>query len=161
MQIEKHKVATIEYTLTNNDGETLDTSDGREPLAYIQGIGNLISGLEDALEGKTNGDTLQVTIPPEKAYGVRNDELIQVVNRSVFQGVNELQEGMQFHAQSEQGDTHVIWITQIDGDDVTIDGNHPLAGETLNFDVKVIEVRDASEEELEHGHVHGPGGHHH
>ncbi len=160
MQIEKDKVASIEYTLTSDNGEVLDSSDGKEPLAYIQGIGNLISGLEEALEGKSVGDALQVTISPEKAYGVRNDELIQVVDRSVFQGVEELQVGMQFQAQGDSG-THVIWVTDVEGDQVTIDGNHPLAGETLNFDVKVMDVRDASAEELEHGHVHGPGGHHH
>jgi FKBP-type peptidyl-prolyl cis-trans isomerase SlyD len=161
MQIAKHKVATIEYTLTNSDGDVLDSSENREPLAYIQGIGNLISGLEEALEGKTNGDNLQVTIPPEKAYGHYDDDLVQVVNRSVFQGVSQLEVGMQFHAESEQGNTKVIWIADIDGDDVTIDANHPLAGETLNFDVKIVAVREATQEELDHGHVHGPGGHHH
>jgi FKBP-type peptidyl-prolyl cis-trans isomerase SlyD len=160
MQIAKNKVAVIEYTLKNNDGEVLDTSEGGEPMAYIQGVGNLIPGLEDALEGKAVGDGVQVTIPPEKAYGVQNDELVQVVERGVFQGVDDLQVGMQFQAQSDDG-VQVIWIAEIEGDEVTIDGNHPLAGETLNFDVKVIEVRDASAEELDHGHVHGPGGHHH
>ena len=160
MQIEKHKVASIEYTLTSDNGEVLDSSDGKEPLVYIQGIGNLISGLEEALEGKSTGDALQVTISPEKAYGVRNDELVQVVDRSVFQGVDELQVGMQFQAQGDSG-THVIWVTDVEGDEVTIDGNHPLADETLNFDVKVVDVRDASAEELDHGHVHGSGGHHH
>lgn len=160
MQIEKNKVATIEYTLKNDTGDVLDTSEGQEPMAYIQGVGNLIPGLEEALEGKGEGDEVQVSIPPEKAYGVRNDELIQVVERSVFQGVDELKVGMQFQAQSDQG-TQVIWITKVEGDDVTIDGNHPLAGETLNFDVKVVGVREASAEELDHGHVHGPGGHHH
>lgn len=160
MQIAKNKVAVIEYTLKNNDGEVLDTSEGGEPMAYIQGVGNLIPGLEDALEGKAVGDDVQVTIPPEKAYGVQNDDLVQVVERGVFQGVDDLQVGMQFQAQSDDG-VQVIWIAKIEGDEVTIDGNHPLAGETLNFDVKVVEVRDASAEELDHGHVHGPGGHHH
>ena len=160
MQIAKNKVAVIEYTLKNNDGEVLDTSEGGEPMAYIQGVGNLIPGLEDALEGKVVGDDVQVTIPPEKAYGIQNDDLVQVVERGVFQGVDDLQVGMQFQAQSDDG-VQVIWIAKIEGDEVTIDGNHPLAGETLNFDVKVVEVRDASAEELDHGHVHGPGGHHH
>lgn len=160
MQIEKNKVATIEYTLKNNDGDVLDTSEGNDPMTYIQGIGNLIPGLEDALAGKGVGDEVQVTIPPEKAYGLPDAELVQVVERNVFQGVDDLQVGMQFQAQSDQG-TQVIWITDIEGDQVTIDGNHPLAGETLNFDVKVVDVRDASAEELDHGHVHGPGGHQH
>lgn len=160
MQIEQNKVATIEYTLKNNDGDVLDTSQGNDPMTYIQGIGNLIPGLEDALEGKKVGDEVQVTIPPEKAYGEQNDQLVQVVERGVFQGVDDLQVGMQFQAQSDQG-TQVIWITKIEGDQVTVDGNHPLAGETLNFDVKVVDIREASAEELDHGHVHGPGGHQH
>ena len=160
MQIEKHKVASIDYTLTSSNGDVLDSSDGKDPLAYIQGIGNLISGLEEALEGKSVDDEMQVTIPPEKGYGVRNAELVQVVDRSAFQGVENLQVGMQFQAQGDSG-THVIWVTGIEEDEVTVDGNHPLAGETLNFDVKVVDVRDATAEELDHGHVHGPGGHHH
>ncbi|MDP6039878.1 MAG: peptidylprolyl isomerase [Candidatus Latescibacteria bacterium] len=160
MQIEKHKVALLEYTLTNDSGEIMDTSEGNEPLAYIQGIGNLVPGLEEELEGKSQGDELKVTVPPEKGYGVRDDGLIQVVDKSVFQGVDELQVGMQFQAQGDDG-VQVIWITEINNDEVTIDGNHPLAGENLTFDLKVVEVRDATEEELDHGHVHGPGGHHH
>ena len=161
MQIEKNKVALLEYTLTDSAGEVMDTSEGGDPLAYIQGIGNLIPGLEEELEGKSAGDELNVVVQPEKGYGVRNDALVQQVNREVFQGVDELQVGMQFHAQGEDGGNHMIWITEINGDDVTIDGNHPLAGQTLTFDVKVLEVRDATAEELDHGHVHGPGGHHH
>lgn len=161
MQIGKNKVATIDYTLTNAEGAVLDSSEGGEPMAYIQGIGNLIPGLEAALEGKSVGDALQVTIQPEQAYGVRDEDLVQVVDRSAFQGMRELEVGMQFHAQSDRGDTQVIWVADIDGDEITIDGNHPLAGETLNFDVKVVDVREATEEELDHGHVHGPGGHHH
>jgi len=160
MQIAKHKVALLEYTLTNDSGEIMDTSEGDEPLAYIQGIGNLVPGLEEELEGKSQDDELKVTVPPEKGYGVRDDSLVQVVDRSVFQGVDELQVGMHFQARGDD-DTHMIWVTEINGDEVTIDGNHPLAGETLTFDLKVVEVRDATEEELDHGHVHGPGGHHH
>ena len=160
MQIAKHKVALLEYTLTDAAGEVMDTSEGGEPMAYIQGIGNLISGLEEELEGKSAGDELNATIPPEKGYGVRDDSLVQVLEKSVFQGVDELQVGMQFQAQSDNG-TQMIWITEISGDEVTVDANHPLAGETLTFDLKVVEVRDATEEELDHGHVHGPGGHHH
>ena len=160
MQIEKHKVALLEYTLTSNTGEVMDTSEGGDPLAYIQGIGNLVPGLEEELEGKSAGDELNVVVPPEKGYGVRDDSLVEVVNREVFQGMDELQVGMQFHAQGDDG-AHMIWVVDIKDDDVTIDGNHPLAGETLTFDLKVVEVRDATAEELDHGHVHGPGGHNH
>ena len=160
MQIGKNKVAIIEYTLKNNEGEILDTSEGNDPMAYIQGIGNLLPGLEEALEGKGVGDTIAVSLPPEKGYGILDAELVQVVEKNVFDDVDDLQVGMQFQAQSEDG-MEVIWVTDIEGDEVTIDGNHPLAGETLNFQVKVIEVREASAEELDHGHVHGPEGHHH
>jgi FKBP-type peptidyl-prolyl cis-trans isomerase SlyD len=160
MQIAKNKVAIIEYTLKNDEGEVLDTSEGDAPMAYIQGIGNLIPGLEDALEGKVVDDEVQVSIPPEKGYGVPDPELVEVVARDTFQGVDDLQVGMQFQAEGDDG-TQVIWITDVEGDEVTIDGNHPLAGETLNFAVKVVGVRDASAEELDHGHVHGPEGHQH
>ena len=160
MQIAKNKVAAIEYTLTDDQGTVLDTSEGREPLAYIQGIGNLVPGLEAALEGKAAGDELAVSIAPDDGYGQRDDRLEQVVKREVFGDVSDLNEGMQFEAESEVG-TRVYTITKIEEDDITVDGNHPLAGLNLHFDVKIVEVRDATAEELEHGHVHGPGGHHH
>lgn len=160
MQISKNKVVTIDYTLTNNEGKVLDSSQGQDPLAYIHGIGNIIPGLEEALEGKQAGDALTVTVEPEKGYGLRNEELTQTVSRELFQGVEELSVGMQFQADGGHG-PQVVTITSIEGDDVTIDGNHPLAGATLNFDVSVVGVRDAEEEELSHGHVHGPGGHNH
>jgi len=160
MQISKNKVVSIDYTLTGDDGNVIDTSEGREPLAYIQGVGNIIPGLENALEGKTTGDRLTVKVTPEEGYGARDEGLQQIVNRDQFQGVEDLEVGMQFHAQTNQG-VGVVTITAIEGEDVTVDGNHPLAGQNLNFDVAIVEVRDATSEELEHGHVHGPGGHEH
>lgn len=160
MKISQNKVASIEYTLTDDSGEVLDTSVGGEPLAYIQGMGNIIPGLEAALEGKEVGDSLKVTVAPEDGYGEQNDALVQQVPREMFQGVDEIEIGMQFHAQTAQGLT-VITVTEVIEDLITVDGNHPLAGKTLNFDVKVVDVRDATEEELEHGHAHGAGGHHH
>ena len=160
MQISKNKVVTIDYTLTNDEGKVLDSSQGQDPLAYIHGVGNIIPGLEEALEGKQAGDALTVTVDPEKGYGLRNDELTQTVSRDLFQGVEELSVGMQFQADGGQG-PQVVTVTSIEGDDVTIDGNHPLAGATLNFDVSIVGVREAEEEELAHGHVHGPGGHNH
>lgn len=160
MQISKHKVVTIDYTLTDNQGKVIDSSKGQEPLAYIHGIGNIIPGLESALEGKQKGDALNVSVEPEQGYGVRNEELQQVISRDQFPNVDELQVGMQFRAEGPQGD-QIITITAMEGDDVTIDGNHPLAGVTLNFEVEVIGVRDAESEELDHGHVHGEGGQHH
>lgn len=160
MKIANEKVVTIDYTLTDEDGAVLDTSHGGQPLAYIHGSGNIIPGLENALEGKQAGATLQVTVAPEEGYGEHDTELCQIVPRSMFEGVEELDIGMHFQTMTEEG-MRVVTITGIEDGNVTVDGNHPLAGVTLNFDVTVREVRDATEEELAHGHVHGPGGHHH
>ena len=161
MKIEKNKVVSIDYTLKDDQGNIIDSSRGGEPLAYIQGVGNLIPGLESALEGGSKGDRLSVSVPPERGYGVLEDHLIHVLRRDQFEGVEELEVGMQFHAHADNGAVQTVVVTKIDGDNVTIDGNHPLAGKNLHFDVAVVEVRDATAEELEHGHVHGPGGHHH
>ena len=161
MLIAQDKVVVIHYTLKNDSGEVLDSSSGGDPLAYIHGQGNIIPGLEKALAGKQSGDKLNVKVEPSEGYGERDDKLVQQVPRRAFGGAPNVQPGMQFHAQTSQGQTRVVTVTRIQGDMVTVDGNHPLAGENLHFDVEVTEVRDASEEELEHGHVHGPGGHHH
>lgn len=160
MQIAANKVVQIHYTLTDNDGEVLDSSKGKGPLAYIHGMGNLISGLETALAGRTVGDKFQVTIAPEDAYGLRDDDLVQSVPRDAFQGVDEIHPGMQFQAQSPEG-MQMFTVIEVVEDEVLLDGNHPMAGVTLNFDVEVADIRDATAEELDHGHVHGPGGHHH
>ncbi len=160
MKIAEKSVVAIDYTLKNDNGEVLDSSEGREPLYYLQGFGNIIPGLEEALLEKEAGDTIQVSIPPEKAYGLRNEEAVVQVNRDQFEGVDDIQVGMEVQTQGEQG-VQLFTVSKIFGDTIMLDGNHPLAGETLHFDVKVMEVREASEEELAHGHVHGPGGHHH
>jgi len=161
MQIAENAVVAIHYTLTNDAGETLDSSRERnEPLAYLHGHGNIIPGLENALTGKQAGDALKVTVQPADGYGERHDEMIQDVPRDAFQGVDDLQPGMQFQANTETG-PRLFTITEVDGDTVTVDGNHPLAGATLHFDVEITDVREASAEELSHGHVHGPGGHDH
>ena len=156
MQITKHKVASIHYTLTDNDGKVLDSSVGREPLTYIQGIGNLIPGMENGLEGKSKGDKFNIKVSPEEGYGVKDEALTQNVPRSAF-GNQDIKVGMQF--QTEQGS--VVTVSKVGLSDITVDANHPLAGVELNFDVEVLEIRSATEEELAHGHVHGPGGHHH
>ena len=161
MLIAQDKVVLIHYTLTDDAGKVLDSSSGGEPLAYLHGQGNIIPGLEKALDGKQAGDKLNVRVEPAEGYGVRDDSLVQQVLRRAFGGAPNVQPGMQFHAQSEKGQTRVVTVTRIQGDMVTVDGNHPLAGEVLNFDVEVAEVREPTGEELEHGHVHGPGGHHH
>lgn len=160
MQIAKNTVATIDYTLTNEQGQVLDTSNGGEPLSYLHGVGGIIPGLENALEGKSTGDAVNVTIQPEQAYGTRNEQLVQEVPRKMFQGVDNIQPGMQFRAQGPQG-TQVVTVVGVAGDNVKIDANHPLAGVTLKFDVNVVGVREATAEEISHGHVHGAGGHQH
>lgn len=161
MKIEKNKVVSIDYTLTNNKNETVDSSEGREPLTYLHGNGNLIPGLEKELEGKASGDTLKVSIPPEEGYGVRDDKKRVEVPREMFKGVDEVKPGMQFQARNPEGAVELLTVAEVIGDKVIIDANHPLAGETLNFDVTIRDIREASAEELAHGHVHGPGGHHH
>ncbi|MDH3411942.1 MAG: peptidylprolyl isomerase [Gammaproteobacteria bacterium] len=153
MVIAGQKVVSIHYTLTNSDGQVLQESTAGEPLSYLHGTGNIIPGLEAALSGKSAGDKLNVRVEPEQAYGVRNDGLIQELPRNVFEGIEDIQEGMQFQAHSEQG-TRVITVTKVDGDHITVDANHPLAGQTLNFEVEVNTVREATEEEIAHGHVH-------
>lgn len=160
MQIAQNTVVAFHYTLTNEAGEVLDSSEGREPLTYLHGAGNIIPGLEKQLEGRTAGDKLQANVSPEEGYGEIQPQLIQEVSRESFQGVDSIEPGMQFQAQTDGGPL-MVTITEVQGDMVTVDGNHPLAGQPLNFDVEIAEVREASQEEIEHGHVHGEGGHQH
>lgn len=159
MQITTNKVVSIDYTLKDKSGEVIDSSEGSEPLSFIFGIGALIPGLEEAMDGKTSGDKLSVEVPPEKGYGERADDLIQSIPREFFDTSDELKVGMQFQEQGEHG-VRIVTIVEISGEEVKVDGNHPLAGETLYFDVTVNDVRDATQEELSHGHVHGAGHHH-
>ena len=153
MKIQNNRVVGVHYTLKNDAGETIDSSGGREPLVFLQGANNIISGLESALMGKTVGDKLEVTIEPEAGYGIRRDELLQKIPRSAFEGTDNLQVGMQFESQTEQGPMP-IRVTAIEGDTVTVDGNHELAGIRLHFAVSVESIREATAEEISHGHVH-------
>jgi FKBP-type peptidyl-prolyl cis-trans isomerase SlyD len=161
MQVGKNAVVTIDYTLKNPEGQVIDTSAGREALAYLHGSGSIIPGLERALEGKSAGDKVQVIISPEDGYGAHDDGLVQSVPKNAFQGVPDIKPGMQFRTGGEGGQMAVVTVTKVEGDTVTVDGNHVLAGVPLNFDVTIKDVRAATKEELAHGHVHGPGGHHH
>ena len=160
MKIVKDCVVSIHYTLTGEAGEFMDSSEGQEPLTYLQGHGNLIPGLEGALEGKEKDEELKVTINPEDGYGPYRDELVQEIPKSNFDPEQPLAVGDQFQVETEVGPL-VVQVTKIEGDNVHIDGNHPMAGKVLNFDVKIEEVRASTKEELEHGHAHGPGGHNH
>lgn len=155
MQIAENRAVAIDYTLRNEAGEVLDSSEGMQPLVYLHGAANIISGLEQALVGKVAGDSLEVSVEPEDAYGEYQADLVATLGRSMFEGVEELEVGMQFHASAPDGGMQIVTIRDIDGDDVTVDGNHPLAGQRLHFQVKVVEVREATADELEHGHIHG------
>jgi FKBP-type peptidyl-prolyl cis-trans isomerase SlyD len=160
MQIATRTVASFHYTLTDDQGQVIDSSQGREPLAYLHGSGQIVPGLEKAMEGRSVGDKFNVDVAPEEGYGPRHAELQQDLPRAAFQGVDDIQPGMQFQGRGPQGPISVV-VTKVEGDTVSIDGNHPLAGQTLHFAVEVTEVREASAEELQHGHVHGAGGHQH
>ncbi|CAB0149836.1 FKBP-type peptidyl-prolyl cis-trans isomerase SlyD [Pseudidiomarina piscicola] len=157
--ISQDKVVGIHYTVKTTEGQTLDQSKEGQPLQFIFGRGMLIKGLEDALAGKSEGDKFTADIDPENAYGERHDGLIQTVPRNLF-GDNPVEPGMQFRASTDHGEQSVV-IVEVNDDQVTVDGNHPLAGAALNFDVEVVEVRDADPTELEHGHVHADGNHDH
>jgi len=160
MTIAKDSVVSIHYTLKDDSGEVIDSSAGSDPLTYLHGHGNIVSGLENALEGKETGSKIAVRVPPAEGYGEYDKDLVQKVPRRTLKGIPNVRVGMQLHAQTEHGN-RVVTVTNVQSDMVTIDGNHPLAGKALNFEVEVTEVRAATEEELSHGHVHGPGGHHH
>lgn len=159
MQVADNMAVSIHYTLTNDDGEVLDSSIDDEALVYLHGKGNIISGLEKALHGKVAGDKFNVRIAPEEAYGELMEDMVQVISRDMFEGIDNIAVGMQFHADVSSG-SGIVTVVNIEGDDITIDGNHPLAGLALTFDVEVIDVRAATEEETSHGHIHGPGFHH-
>lgn len=156
MQIADNHVVTLHYTVKTQDGDVIDSSDGAEPLSFIQGTHFMIIGLEDALYNKVKGDKFEITVEPDEAYGERQDQLVQQVPMNMFDGT-DVEVGMSFRATTDQGEQSVIIIDK-DDTSVTVDGNHPLAGMTLMFDVSVEDVREASAEELEHGHVHGAGG---
>lgn len=156
MTISANKVVTLDYTLTDDNGEILDqSSDGQ--FAYLHGANNIIPGLENALTGKAEGDSLTVKIDPAQGYGARDESLSQIVGLDMFESPDDVKVGLQFQAESADGNRIVITVTKIDGEEVTVDGNHPLAGVNLNFDVTVVEVRDATAQELEHQHVHAHG----
>lgn len=160
MQISENSVVSFHYTLTDKSGKVIDSSQGNEPLTYLHGVGQIVPGLENALLGKAAGDTLYVEVAAEDGYGEHHDFMVQQVPRDAFQGVDDIETGMQFQAQTPQG-AMTVTVTAVDDATVTVDGNHPLAGHVLFFAVEIVSVRQASKEELAHGHVHGEGGHHH
>lgn len=161
VKIADNTVARVIYTGKFEDGEVFDTNEGGEPLTFLVGHGQMISGFEEELMGAGVGDRRSFTLTPDRAYGHRNEDHFQVVEKSVFGTEMPIEVGVSSYAQTEDGGMTMFTITKIEGDQVTVDFNHVMAGKTLNFSVEVIEVRDATREELSHGHAHGPGGHHH
>ncbi len=156
--IKKDTVVSLSYTLKNAAGEELDKADSAQPFVYLHGAGQIVPGLENELEGMKSGDKTDVTVPPDKAYGNVNPQLLMKLERKNFPEDMELQPGMQFAADIADRQ-HILTIVTVDGEDVQVDANHPLAGETLHFSVEVLDIRDATEEELSHGHAHGADGH--
>lgn len=156
----QNSVVLMDYTVKDDEGNLIDTSSGQEPLAFILGMGNIIPGLERAFVGKKIGDAFNVRVKPDDGYGERDESLVEVVPRSQFAGIKDLRPGMQLQAQTDD-DVMVVTVVKITDKEVTVDANHPLAGKNLNFDVKIVEIRGATTEELTHGHVHGRGGHNH
>jgi FKBP-type peptidyl-prolyl cis-trans isomerase SlyD len=160
LTVQDGRVVLIHYVLKDDEGDVLDQSDA-EPLAYLHGAQNIVPGLERALTGKKAGDEVHADIPPADAYGELKADAYESVHRSAFPKGMEVEVGMPVHAQGSDGKPMVLWIHEVEGARVTVTTNHPLAGRTLHFDVRIDEVREASAEELAHGHVHGPHGHHH
>jgi len=158
--IADQKVVSLNYTVKDTEGQVVDSSEGAAPMVYLHGQGNIIPGLEAALVGKAPGEEFDVTVEPADAYGEYNEEILQVVPRTVFEGIESIEAGMVFTAQDQNGPVQLT-VAKVDGDDITVDPNHPLSGKTLHFSGSVIEVREATEEELTHGHVHGEDGHQH
>jgi FKBP-type peptidyl-prolyl cis-trans isomerase SlyD len=154
--IAEKKIVSIHYTLKNDAGDTLDTSAEAEPLAYLHGAGNIVPGLERALDGKAVGDKVSAVVAPVDGYGERAGPGPQPVPKAAFEGA-DVQPGMAVVAEDQEGNQMPLWIVAVEDDRVMVDNNHPLAGETLHFDVEVMEIRDATEQELAHGHVHADG----
>ena len=154
-------VVTMHYKLALDDGQVVDSSEGSDPLAYLHGSGNIVPGLESAMSGKQVGDKFDVAVVPEEGYGARHEEAVQTVPRGMFPPDAQLEAGIQFQATDEEQRPVMGTIKEVADETVTVDFNHPLAGHTLNFSIEIVEIRAASDEEKEHGHVHGKGGHNH
>jgi FKBP-type peptidyl-prolyl cis-trans isomerase SlyD len=160
MQIAEQKVVTFNYILKDDDGNVIDQSQDAS-FVYLHGASNIVPGLENALSGRVAGDEIAVSVAPEDGYGVRDDSRVQTVPREMFPADTEISPGMQFHAQGPDGQSLVVAVVAVEDETVTVDGNHPLAGVQLNFEVSIVDVRDATADEISHGHAHGPDAHHH
>jgi FKBP-type peptidyl-prolyl cis-trans isomerase SlyD len=155
------KVVAIHFTLQLDSGKTVATTEGQDPMLYLHGQGNIVPGLEAELAGKTVGDKLAVVVAPKDAYGEAEPGAMHEVPRDAFPDDFELEPGVMFQTEDEDGEIMPLWVVSASKESVKITNNHPLAGQTLNFAVEVLSIREASAEEVEHGHPHGEGGHHH
>lgn len=160
MKIAADSVVSMHYTLKDDKGTVIDSSNGGEPLVYLQGAGNIIPGLEEAMEGKGAGDKFKVSVAPDKGYGQRDERLVQAIPKAQFQQAEKLKVGTQFQVNGHGGPM-ILTVIEVRPSEIVVDGNSPMAGQNLHFDIEVTEVRKATKEEVDHGHVHGPGGHHH
>ena len=159
--IKKGSVVNLNYVLTNEEGSVMDQSSEDQPFFYLHGFGNIIPGLENGLEGLSVGTKKDIQVQPNDGYGTRNDDLIMKVPKTQFPSDVEIEVGMQFQSQNQNGQPVVFEVIELSDSEITVDGNHPMAGKTLNFNIEVLTIREATKDELKHGHVHGPGGHHH
>ena len=157
MKVAKNVVVSIAYQVRTEDGVLVDEAPANQPLEYLQGHNNLVIGLENALEGKAVGDKFEVRVKPEEGYGEYNENMVQRVPKEVFVGVDDLEVGMRFIADTDMGPLPVV-ITEVGESDVVVDGNHMLAGQELLFNVEVVATREATLEEIAHGHIHQEGG---
>lgn len=160
MKVADQSVVSFHFTLKDDGGQVLDSSSGSEPLTYLHGSGGIVPGLEEALTGRATGDKFNVSLPPDKGYGQRDERLVQKIPQDQFPNSGAVKPGMQFQVNSPGGPM-ILTVTSVANGEVTVDANPELAGQTLHFDIEVTEVRKATEDELSHGHAHGPGGHHH
>jgi FKBP-type peptidyl-prolyl cis-trans isomerase SlyD len=161
LKIEKHTVVSADFRLYDRDGRLIDSSDANGALVYLHGAEQLLPALEEALEDHVVGDELSVELSPEQAFGQRDDALVDRAPRQNFPGIEHIEPGMRFQTEMDDGSQMIVTVTEVDDEWVTVDGNHELAGMDLRFDLTVVDVRAASEDEVAHGHVHGPDGHHH
>jgi len=159
MKVAKNTVVSITYTLKDSEGNVLDSTDASDPLAYLHGVGNLIPGMEKALDNRDSGENFQVVIPPEDGYGTFDEDLIWELEKAQFAELEDVEEGTQFVLETDDEQV-LVTVVDIKDDVVVVDGNHELADETLHFDITVVDIRDATAEEIEHGHAHGPGSAH-
>ena len=160
LMIGNNSVVSIHYTLKNEAGEVIDSSEGNQPLMYLHSSNNLIPGLENELQGKSSGASFSTVIPPQQAYGEVRADLVQVISKDLFQGVESVETGMTFLAQGDGGAEQQVRVTAVSGDEITVDANHPMAGITLHFEFDIVNVREETEQEIEHGHVHQHGADH-